>query len=180
MRWWMQDDTQEMLEDSQHVHELCLRWETGGSLDKRAVIGICAASGVSAQHFLSKHFLGDAPIPVSAFMADYCQLKLQAAGARQSALGSNGPGRDGEPEGLGGGREFEEWSKSLDYSLKLSFVEVEKMYNELKHNLGVGNSPGNGNTRLASAKASQGSSQTLVGSRVGGPGHGASLDRQDV
>ena len=53
-------------------------------------------------------------------------------------------------------------------------------YNELKHNLGVGNSPGNGNTRLASAKASQGSSQTLVGSRVGGPGHGASLDRQDV
>lgn len=66
-------------------------------------------------------------MPVSAFMADYCQLKLQAAGARQSALGSNGSGRDGEPEGLGGGREFEEWSKSLDYSLKSSFVEVEKM-----------------------------------------------------
>lgn len=75
-------------------------------------------------------------------------------------------------------------SRLLDMVDLLVLIHCRTMgmtrYNELKNNLGVGNSPGNGNTRLGSAKASQGSSKSLVGSRVGGTGHDVSLDRQDV
>ena len=46
MRWWMDEETQAMIEDSQHVYDLCARWEIDGSLDRRAVVAICAASDV--------------------------------------------------------------------------------------------------------------------------------------
>jgi len=54
------------------------------------------------------------------------QLKLQAS--KHSTSSKQGDGGALHGFGASGERAFEQWSKSLDQSLRLSFAEVEKMY----------------------------------------------------